>query len=180
MQECGQRISVVGTTGSGKTTVAQEISKRLQVPHIELDALFWDENWTEVPDEVFRDRVASATENERWVIDGNYSRVRNLVWARANTVVYLDYSFWRVFWQLMRRTIRRSLRKEELWNGNREEFGKSFFSRDSILWWMLRTYHRRRKQYSELFQQSAYAHLGVVHLRTPQMTKEWLSGIIDN
>ena len=175
--KCGQRISVVGTTGSGKTTTAREISKRLQLPHIELDALYWAENWTGVPEDEFQARVRAAVEGERWVIDGNYSRIRNLVWGRAETVVFLDYTFWRVFWQLLRRTMRRSIRREALWSGNREEMRKSFFSRDSILLWMLQTYHRRRKQYYGLFQQPEYGHLHVVHLKTPRMTNEWLSNM---
>lgn len=177
MGSYGQRISVVGTTGSGKTTVAREISQRLQLPHIELDALFWDENWTGAPDDVFRERVTGAIMTERWVVDGNYSRIRMLIWERADTVVYLDYTFWRVLWQLIIRTVSRSLGKEELWSGNREDLRKSFFSRDSILLWMIKTYHHRRKQYAELFQQPEYAHLCVVHLKTPQMTDEWLSRI---
>lgn len=174
----GQRISVVGTTGSGKTTTAQEISKRLQLPHIELDALSWAENWTEVPLEEFQARVRAAVAGERWVIDGNYSRIRPFVWERAQTVVYLDFSFGRVFWQLLTRTLRRSIRKEVLWSGNREELGRAFFRRDSILLWMLQTYHRRRRQYPVLFQQPEYSHLQVVHLKTPRMRDEWLANLL--
>ena len=176
-QEVGQRISVVGTTGSGKTTLACEISRGLGLPHIELDTLFWGQDWTQTPDDVFVERVSAAVAGERWVIDGNYSRVRDLVWKRAETVVYLDYSFGRTFWQLLWRTVQRSIRKEELWHGNREDLGKSFFTRDSILWWMLTTYHRRRRQYTEIFASPAYAHLEVVHLKTPRMKAGWLAGL---
>jgi len=176
-QPRGQRISVVGTTGSGKTTTAREISKRLQLPHVELDALYWAENWTGVPEEEFQARVRAAAAGERWVIDGNYSRIRHLVWGRAETVVFLDYGFLRVFWQLFQRTIHRSIRREELWSGNREEFRKSFFSRESILLWMLQSYHRRRRQYPGLFQKPEYAHLHVVHLKTPKMRDEWLASL---
>ena len=73
MHSYGQRISVVGSTGTGKTTVAREISIRLTLPHIELDALYWGNNWTGVPDDVFRTRVTDAIRAERWVVDGNYS-----------------------------------------------------------------------------------------------------------
>jgi adenylate kinase family enzyme len=90
-QQVGQRISVVGTSGSGKTTTAQEISKRLRIPHIELDALSWAENWTATPEEEFQAGVRDAVAGERWVIDGNYSRIRSIVWVRAETVVYLKY-----------------------------------------------------------------------------------------
>ncbi|MEJ2750508.1 MAG: hypothetical protein P8183_21760 [Anaerolineae bacterium] len=73
MQQYGQKISVVSTTGAGKTTVAAEISKRLHLPHIELDAFYWAENWTGVPEPVFRERVETAINGEQWVADGNYS-----------------------------------------------------------------------------------------------------------
>ena len=166
---------MVGTTGTGKTMVARAVAQHLELPHIELDALYWDANWTGVSEDVFVERVLAAIRGERWVVDGNYSRVRGLVWARAETVVYLDYPFWRVFWQLLQRTIRRSQSGEELWSGNRELLRRSIFSRDSILVWMLQTYHRRQKQYAELFQKPEFAHLQVVHLEAPPQTAEWLA-----
>ena len=177
MKKYGARISVVGTTGSGKTTVAKEISKNLLLPYVELDALYWDENWTGVSDEIFRDRVKDAVKADQWVIDGNYSRVRYLVWERAETVVYLDYSFTRTFWQPIKRTVRRSITKEELWSNNQESLRKSIFSHDSIMLWMIKTYYRRRKQYAKLINQPEYAHLQIVHLRSPKTMNEWISNI---
>lgn len=173
----GERISVVGTTGCGKTTVARELSRLLNLPHIELDTLYWDEDWKGVSDSVFEERVRAAVEGKCWVIDGNYSRIRHLVWGRAQTVVYLDYAFGRVLWQLLKRTFRRSVSGELLWSGNKESFRKSILSRDSILLWMVQTYHRRRRNYAKHFQQAEYAHLQVVHLRTPQLTSEWLKSV---
>ncbi len=170
----GKRISVVGTTGSGKTTVAGEIAARLGIPHIEIDALHWEADWTGAPDEVLRERLLKAIAGDRWVVDGNYSRMRPLVWSRADTVVYVDYSFWRTFWQLLQRTIRRSITREELWAGNRESLCTAFFSRDSILLWMLKTFWRRRSEYPRLFAREEYAHLQVVHLKSPRVTRAWL------
>lgn len=116
----------------------------------------------------------AALSGDRWVVDGNYSAVRDIVWARADTVVFLDYPFGLVLRRLLRRTWRRSLHREELWNGNRETFRKSFFSRGSILIWLLRTYWKKRRQYPVLFQQPEYAHLVIVHLRSPQLAEQWL------
>ena len=173
-QSCGQRISVVGTTGSGKTTLARQVAQHFQMPHIELDALHWEPNWTAALPPVFRERVSEALSSERWVVDGNYSGVRDIVWSRADTVVFLDYSFWLIMRRLLRRTLQRALKQEELWNGNREDIRKSFFSQESIVLWMLQTYHRNQKNYPLLFQQPEYAHLSVVHLQSPEMTEEWL------
>ena len=132
-QQPGRRINVVGTTGSGKTTAAREIAERLCVPYIELDALFWKPEWGQTPDEEFLPAVDEATRGAQWVLDGNYSRTRSIVWPRANTIVWLDYSFPRVFARLLWRTIRRSITREELWVGCRERLRISFLSRDSIL-----------------------------------------------
>ena len=176
-QSCGQRISIVGTTGSGKTTLARQVAQRLQVRHIELDALHWEPNWTAASDQVFRDRVTAALSGDRWVVDGNYSKVRDIVWRRADTVVFLDYSFWLVLRRLLQRTFRRALQQEELWNGNRENLRKSFFSQESILLWMLKTHQQKRKKYPVLFQQSEYAHLSIIHLQSPKMADEWLSSL---
>ena len=162
----GPRICVVGTSGSGKTTLARSLAAGRQVPHVELDALHWEPNWTEAPLPVFRQRVAAALDRESWVVDGNYSVVRDIVWGRASTVVWLDYPFGLVAWRLMRRTLRRALMQEELWSGNRESLRKAF-SRDSILLWMLQTYWRRRREYPQLFQRPEYGHLQVVRLHMP-------------
>jgi adenylate kinase family enzyme len=179
LMQPGQRISVVGSTGSGKTTTARHLARILDLPCIELDALYWDKNWTGVPEDVFQARVAEAAQGESWIIDGNYSRVRPLIWHRADTVVYLNYSFGRVLWQLLGRTLRRSFIGEELWSGNRESLWRSFFSQESILWWMLTTYFRRRRQYARLMQQPEYAHLRVIQLTTPSQTTAWLVGLED-
>ncbi len=173
---CGQRISVVGTTGSGKTTLARQISQRLAIPHVELDALHWQPNWTEVSLDIFRDRTQQALSSNRWVVDGNYSKVRDIVWSRADTVVWLDYTLPVIMTRLLRRTFRRVVLQEELWSGNRETLQLAL-SRDSILLWALRTYKKKRREYPILFEQPDYAHLKVVHLRSPKTTNAWLSSL---
>ncbi len=174
LKRSGQRISIVGTTGSGKTTLAKAVAQQLQIPHIELDGLYWEPNWTAAAPQVFRNRVSETLSSDCWVVDGNYSAVRDIVWSRADIVVFLDYSFWVVMQRLLQRTLQRSLKQEELWNGNREDIRKSFFSQESIVLWMLQTYQRNRKKYPLLFQRPEYAHLIVIHLQSPKMTQKWL------
>lgn len=176
----GERIVVVGSTGSGKTVLAAELAARLGAPHIELDALHFAEDWVEVSDEVFAERTAAATAGDAWVVDGNYSAVmRDLAWDRAQTVVWLDYAFLVSGWRLLRRTVLRAARSEELWHGNRESFRKSFASRDSILLWFLRTFRRRRRQYEAAMADPANAHLAFVRLRSPREADRWLAGVPD-
>jgi len=170
------RFVVIGTSGSGKTTLARQIAERLAIPHIELDALHWEPNWTETPRDVMRTRVVAAIAARDWALDGNYNKVRDVVWQRATHLIWLDYSFPLVFWRIFSRTLRRSIYQEELWNGNRESLRK-MFSRDSILVWVLKTYWRRRREYPELLARPEYSHLTVFRFRTPGETEQWLAGL---
>ncbi len=169
-----RRIVVVGTSGSGKTTFAKRISTRLGVPHVELDSLNWEADWMEAPLEVFRERVRAALGGDAWVVDGNYSRVRDIVWSRADTIVWLDYPLWLVMLRLLRRTLRRVIFREVLWSNNRESIRRAFFSRDSILLWALTTYYRRRREYPALLADPEHAHLSVVRPGTPWQAWRWL------
>jgi len=176
---CGQRISVIGTSGSGKTVLARQIAQYLAIPHVELDALHWEPNWTEVPIHIERKRIVQALSGNRWVIDGNCSRRHDIIWSRSDTVVWLDYPLSVVLGRLLWRTVRRVVTQEELWSGNRETL-RQVFSRDSILLWALQTYSERRREYPILLNLPEYAHLKVVHLRSPQATHNWLSGIVSH
>ncbi|MBI1297877.1 AAA family ATPase [bacterium] len=169
------RVVVVGTSGSGKTTLARAIAHTLDIPHIELDAIHWGPNWTPLEIPVFQARVSEAVNLERWTTDGNYSHVRGIVWQRATTLIWLDYPFWLVMWRIISRTLVRALRRQELWNGNRENIRQGFFSRDSVILWSFNTYHRRRKEYPVLFQQPEYRHLDVIVHQSPAETERWLS-----
>lgn len=172
-----RRIVVVGTTGSGKTTLARRLAGRLGLPHVELDALYWDPDWTPAPTEVFRERTAHALAVDACVVDGNYQAVRDIIWRRAEMVVWLDYSLPVIMRRLAGRTFRRLLTREELWNGNHERWRDHFLSRDSLFLWALQTYRRRRREFPVLLKRPEYAHLQVVRLRSPGAAQRWLAGL---
>ncbi len=176
LSNSSRRISIVGTSGSGKTTLARQLSQRLAIPHVELDALHHEPNWTEAPIDVFRKRVEQSLSGNSWVVDGNYSKVRDIVWSRADTVIWLDYPLPLIMKRVVWRTFRRVVTQEELWNRNRETW-QTTFSRDSIILWVLQTYRKSRKEYSILFKQPEYTHLKVMHMRSPKTTQAWLSSL---
>ena len=125
----------------------------------------------------FQERAAQALSGDGWFVDGNYSQVRHIIWSRADTIVWLDYSLWVILRQLLWRTFRRILTREELWSGNRESISKTFFSTDSILVWALRTYRKRRREFPALLSMPEHAHLQMVRLRSPRAMRDWLANL---
>ena len=169
------RISVVGTSGAGKTTFANNIAGILRIPHVELDALQWEADWRPAPTDVFRSRVRETVGSDRWVVDGNYSKkARDLVWERADTVIWLDFSFSVIITRLLRRTIRRIVTGEECCNGNREKLSQAF-SHDSIILWALRTHKRRRSEYPPLLASLQREGVQTIRLRSPKDANRWLA-----
>ena len=171
-----QRIVVIGSSGAGKSMLARELSRILRVPHVELDAIRHGPNWTETPDKVFCEKIAAAIQGERWVVDGNYSVARDVVWRRATTLIYLDYSISVVMRRLVVRTLRRNIKREVLWNCNRENIldNLKIFSNESVIAYSFRNHWRRRRQFARLFQRPEYAHIHKIRLHTPRATEQWL------
>jgi adenylate kinase family enzyme len=168
------RVIVIGSSGSGKTTFAGQFAAILGVPHIELDAVFWLPNWTHRDRDEFRQLVAQAVSKERWVADGNYSAVRDILWSRATAAVWLNYPFILVFWRVFKRTVTRVVHREELFSGNRESVRKAFMSRESLLWWVIRSYSRRRRQYRSIFDGAVYPGVSLVEFKKPEQAQEFL------
>lgn len=174
------RIVVIGVTGSGKTTFADQIARIFELPRIELDALHWNPNWQESSREDFVKKVDAATAGQAWVVDGNYtSKIAHLVWARADTVVWLDYSFRVTLSRLLVRTVRRVMFGEECCNGNQETL-KNTFSKDSIILWAFQSYWRRQREFPEKLSHPAFKHLLKVRLRSPKEATAWLEQVKHN
>lgn len=175
-----ERISVVGSSGSGKTTVARRLAQALSVPHIELDALYWGANWSAATSEELSERVTLATAGDRWVVDGNYwSKIGPQVWTAADTVVWVSPPRWRTTWQSVTRTVRRAATRQELWSGNRESWRGLLFWRgeDSILWWSWTTYTRTQERYAQAMRNPEWAHLTFHRLRTRRETDMFIAQV---
>jgi adenylate kinase family enzyme len=166
--------------GSGKSRFAVALARALQVPHVELDAIFHQPGWTPLPDEDFRTRVKEATESGSWVADGNYSVVQDIVWGRADTVVWFDLPYATVLWRTIGRTLRRVVTREELWNGNREPFSNlwSFNPEKSIIAWTATRHRVYRHRFSEAEWDPRWAHLRFVRLRSPAEADAFLAGVV--
>lgn len=108
-------------------------------------------------------------------MDGNYSVLRDIVWPRADTAIWLDYPFHINLWRLTRRTFKRAWTQENLWGtGNHESFRQQFqFNDESLFYWFFKTYWKRKKDTPTLFAQ--YSHLHVIRFTHPRQTGAWLA-----
>jgi energy-coupling factor transporter ATP-binding protein EcfA2 len=148
-----QRINVVGTSSSGKSTLSTKLADLLGVPYIEMDLLYHEPNWTEPTPEVFRTRLEKAIAKPRWVLDGNYhSKTFDIKWARSSMIVWLDVPFGKNMYRAFRRAIQRSWTKQELWpgTGNCETFGRTFFSKESMILWTAKSFARLKRRYAAI------------------------------
>ena len=168
---------MIGSTGSGKTTLARRIARRLSLPHVELDSLYWEANWQTATRADFRGRVLAATAGDAWVVDGNYSQSRDIAWPRATHLVWLDYGLARVMGRVLRRTVSRLLSQRELWNGNRESL-RSILGRDSIILYAFTSHRRNRKRYSALLAGEEVKHLKVYRFKRPEEVSLWLQSFV--
>ena len=166
---------IIGTTGSGKTTLAGQVAERHGHDFIDLDTLHWLPGWQERNPEDFLALVDTATQKATWVISGNYRIARPLIWQRADMVAYLDYSTRRILWQLSRRSFHRAWTKTPICNGNIETW-KKLFSSDSIFVWFFKSHWKRRREIRGLLDKPQdYPHITFVRFKTPKETSRWLN-----
>ena len=165
-----RRVAVIGTSGNGKTTFGRALARRLGVPFVELDALHHGPGWTEATAEELRARVEPIIAQDAWIVDGGYmGKLGDLVVGGADTVVWLDLPMGVWLPRLVRRSVRRIVRREEIWNGNRESL-RLLLSRDSVILFALRHHRRRRREYPQRL-----ARYNVVRLRSRREVSQFLA-----
>ncbi len=169
-----KRIVVIGSSCSGKSTFAQQLASKISLEYIELDQLHWLPNWQERDDKGFRGLVKQATAAESWLVDGNYSVVRDIVWPRATTIIWLNHSFSLVLYRAFSRSIVRSATKKPLFAGNIETFKQTFLTRESIILWVLQTYHQKRKRYYTLLTQMKAQGIEVIEFNNQKQVDSYL------
>jgi adenylate kinase family enzyme len=170
-----RNVAIVGNSGSGKSSLAAALAVRLGVPHVELDSIFHQADWQPLDAPEFRDRVDRITAADGWVIDGNYRAVRDLIWARADTIVWLDLPRWTVTRQIVRRSFGRVVRNAELWNGNRERWRNlmSLNPERSVIVWSITKHSHYRRQFAELLAGDRHGAAEVVRLRSRRAIRDF-------
>jgi adenylate kinase family enzyme len=171
-----RRVAVVGNSGSGKSTLAAALATKLGVPHVELDSIYHQPGWKPLPADQLHARVDEIVAGGGWVIDGNYSAVRDLIWSRADTVVWYDLPRRTVMRQIVKRTVSRMLTRRELWNGNREPL-TGLFRLDpdaSIVRWAWTQHGKYHRRYSAAAEDPVYADLTFIRVRSHREGRDLL------
>jgi adenylate kinase family enzyme len=174
-----QRINVIGTSGSGKSTFSKKLAEILNCRHIEIDQLYWRPNWQEAPEDEFLSSLEEALKAEKWVLDGNYTRTTPVKWRNVQMVIWLDYSFPKILTRVVKRAIQRSITKEDLWNtGNRESLLRAI-SKDSIIWWSIKTYKPNKIKYELTIKDENYNHIQFARLKSPKEADRFLKDLLE-
>jgi adenylate kinase family enzyme len=143
------RILIVGSYGSGKTTLGKRLSGELNIPHYEMDSLFWGPHWTEVSLESFRGQVAEIALRDSWIVEGHFTKIRDLVLPRSEAILWIDVPLRVAATRLLKRTAFHWLAKDKLWNGNQETLGR-LCGREAVLWRLYKDYGNRREEFRRL------------------------------
>jgi len=176
-----ERILILGRTGSGKTTLARELAAALGVPHVELDSLYFGPDFSRAPLSLLRERTSAAIAGDRWVTDGNKRAVRDLVWPRADTIIWLDYPVYMSFWRLAKRARTRTsaLSAQAAQTGRRTGLPKQMLAAARGVLTALRSHRGQRREYPSMFNQPANQHLAVARLRSPRATRQWMARVTE-
>jgi len=174
-----QRILILGRTGSGKTTLARELAAATGVPHIELDSLYFGPNFSTASLPVLRERTSAAVAGDRWITDGNKRTVRDLVWPRADTVIWLDYPLVVSVWRLAKRALWRTsvLKAHAAGKDSEAGFARQFRLGANGVITALRSHRGQRREYSRMFADEENHRLEVVRLRSPRAARRWLAHV---
>lgn len=161
-----KRILVIGSGGSGKTTLAIELGKMLSVPVIHLDKLFWLPGWMQTPAEEWEQKLTHAISGENWIIDGNYFKSLSVRLSRADTVIYLDYNRWLCVLRAFKRwRINKGKVRPDMGDGCPEKMDLGFLK------WILRFPKKTKPQMLEALKDFSGS---VILCKSPKHTKRFL------
>jgi adenylate kinase family enzyme len=98
-----ERLAIIGPGGSGKSRLATELGRRLDLPVIHLDDLYWKPGWVEPGPDEWEALNRQLVDGERWILDGNYGGTMEIRLAAADTIVFLDLPPLLCIWRVLRR-----------------------------------------------------------------------------
>ena len=175
------RIVLLGPSCSGKSTLAARLSASLAIPRVEMDDMIWQPGWERLDRGLegkaeFRARCRTAVAGSAWVCAGAWSSGRDIVYARADTIVSIDLGLWCIFSRMLRRTFSRISSGRAVCNGNYETLAH-LFSRHSIFRYFWKQWPRQRgdadqHRHLEELQRDA-PHATVIYLSSEAAVEAW-------
>lgn len=166
-----KRIVVIGSSCSGKTTLSKALSKKLDIPHVELDSIYWLENWTEIERSKFNQIIDEKTDADKWVVDGNYNSSKDISWKKATHIIWLDLNLSVILLRFIKRSFKRAIFKEPLWNNNKEDLKNSYL----LFLWIFKVYKRNKKEFQEMISSNSYPNAEFIKIKNPKQVYQLLS-----
>lgn len=168
-----QRIVVIGNTASGKSTLSAALAERFDLAHLELDSFAHGPGWQLASPQQFREALQPRTSGGRWVCDGNYlSRTTDWLWPQADTVIWLDLPLRRILPRLVARSLRRILTRQELWNGNHEQWS-ALIGPHSLVAWAVACRRRHAALMPPLLAQAREHKATTARITSPRQLHRW-------
>lgn len=122
-----KKIVVVGVSGSGKSYFAARLGEKLGLPVHHLDRLFWNPGWQQPEKDPFHNKILKLTEEDAWVVDGNYSRTLKERIKKSDAVFFLDLNKWHCRWNVLKRYWKhRGQTRPDMADGCAERFNWGF------------------------------------------------------
>jgi adenylate kinase family enzyme len=109
-----KRVFILGTVGSGKTSLARELSKKLNIKHYDLDDIFWTKRFNKKRDEKQRNKLLkNIISKKKWIIEGVYTDWIEEGIKKSDDVIILDIPFRSLFYRITKRTLKKEKSKEK-------------------------------------------------------------------
>ncbi len=125
---CPKKILIIGISGTGKSTLGQELATTTGLPLTPMDSLIWHENWQEAPEQDVQQALERIALTESWIVEGWIDHYSHGLLAQADLIVYLDLPGWRAVWGGVQRWWRyRGKRRPEMPEGCVEGFDLRYF-----------------------------------------------------
>lgn len=167
-----RKIALFGPPATGKSTLALWLSAELGPPHTDLDDLLFTPDGP-LPLPEFRRQAREITQQDAWIVEGNFSKLADVVWHRADALIWLDFPLPLIMYRIVRRSLNQLTGREDSAQARRLTWSKAFFSRRSLLRTAIRKYRNNRPRYAQQVAETADLGIEVVRLRSPREVHRW-------
>ena len=166
VENLGGRICIIGPSSSGKSTLANNLANKLNIPvtHLDYLAYYHGSNWQRRSDSELIAAQSNIIKQEKWIIEGNYSICMPDRLQRATGVICLDYHPLNVAYRYIIRCIKNNNGRIGKLPGSQKEFSLS------LLKHILCTYPKNKIKYDKFL---SYYHIPVVKIHNFKALKQF-------